>query len=70
MIEGRLLLVYYGHHIKMSLVDLKAYSLAKLAIDKKFYGKLSSLECFEVHAPQYPCTPSAIDGCERATPDI
>jgi hypothetical protein len=54
----------------MPLVDLKAYSLAKLAIDKKFYRKLSSLERVEVHAPQYPCTLSAIDGRERAKPDI
>lgn len=54
----------------MSLVDLKAYSLAKLDIDKTFDGKLSSLERFEVHAPQYPCTLSTVDGCERATPYI
>lgn len=54
----------------MPLVDLKAYSLAKLAIDRKLYGKLSSLERFELHTPQYPCTLSAIDGRERAKPDI
>lgn len=33
----------------MPLVDLKVYSLAKLAIDRKFYGKLSSLERFELY---------------------
>jgi hypothetical protein len=54
----------------MLLIDLKAYPLAKLAIDKTFYRKFGSLKRFEVHTPQYPCTLSAIDGCERATPDI
>jgi hypothetical protein len=54
----------------MPLVDLKVNSLTKLAIDKTFYGILSSLERTKVYTPQYLYTLSAIHGRERATLDI
>jgi hypothetical protein len=41
VVEGRLLLVYYGHHIEMPLENLKACCLAKLTIDRRVTRMLS-----------------------------